>query len=280
MRRTATENRTNTSVKAQLAIQRHLYVDDQLISVEDSTQGLQFLDQLSDLLASGGFQLAKYASNSREVLKAIPTELLSPQLHEVDLHEEELPVHKTLGLAWDQDSDQLRIKVAVGGHPLTRRGLLLILASVYDSLGMVGPYMLPAKLLLQRLAKQELDWDTVISDAHRLTWEKWLRALPCLNGLSVSRVFEGFSTFVELHCFADASCDGYGAVCYFRTFNGMAYACPFIISKSRVAPVKRLSTPRLELCATVVAIKLSKIFNNSTISLCAAFCIGRTPPLS
>ena len=261
LRRTAIENRTNASVKAQLAIQRYLYVDDLLISVEDSTQAVQLVDELSDLLASGGFQLTKYASNSREVLEAIPTELLSPQLHEVNLYEEEIPMHKTLGQAWDPDNDQLRIKVAVGSHPLTRRRLLSVLPSVYDPLEMVGPYMLPAKLLLQKLAKQELDWDTVISDADRLTLEKWLRALPCLNGLSVPRLCEGFSfsTFAELHCFTDASCDGYGAVCYFRAFDGMAYACSFIIGKSRVAPVKRLSTPRLELCAAVVAIKLSKV---------------------
>ena len=74
LRRTATENRTNASIKAQLAIQRHLYVDDLLISVEDSTQAVQWVDELSDLLASGGFQLTKYASSSREVLEAIPTE--------------------------------------------------------------------------------------------------------------------------------------------------------------------------------------------------------------
>ena len=75
------------------------------------------------------------------------------------------------------------------------------------------------------------------------------------------RVYEAFSfsTFVELYCFADATSDGYGAVCFFRAFDGMTYACSFIIGKSRVAPVKRLSTPRLELCAAVVVVKLSKI---------------------
>ena len=57
--RTAIENRTNASVKTQLAIQRHLHVDDLLISVEDSTQVVQFVDELNNLLASGGFQLTK-----------------------------------------------------------------------------------------------------------------------------------------------------------------------------------------------------------------------------
>ena len=67
LRPTATENGTNASIKAQLAIQGHLYVDDLLISVKDSTQAVQLIDELSDFLASGGFQMAKYASNSREV---------------------------------------------------------------------------------------------------------------------------------------------------------------------------------------------------------------------
>ena len=49
LRRTAIKNRTNASIEAQLAIQRHLYVDDLLISVEDSTQAVQLVDELSDL---------------------------------------------------------------------------------------------------------------------------------------------------------------------------------------------------------------------------------------
>ena len=74
LRPTATENQTNASVKDQLAIQRHLYADDLLISVENSTQAVQLLGELSDFLASEGFQVAKYVSNSRKVLEAIPTE--------------------------------------------------------------------------------------------------------------------------------------------------------------------------------------------------------------
>ena len=62
-----------------------------------------------------------------------------------------------------------------------------------------------------------------------------------------------------MHCFCDASCDGYGAVCYFRILKNNIYKCSFIIGKSRVTPVKRLSTPRLELCAAVVAVRLSKL---------------------
>ena len=107
LRRTATENRTNASVKAELAIQRPLYVDDLLISVEDNTQAVQLANELSDLLASGGFQLAKHASNSREVLEAIPSELLSPQLHEVDLNKKDFLYTKLYTNTW------LGIRIAI-----------------------------------------------------------------------------------------------------------------------------------------------------------------------
>ena len=78
--------------------------------MEDSTPAVQLFGELSNLLANRGSQLVKYASNCRKVLEAISTELLSPQLHKVDLHEEELPVHKTLGLAWDPDSTSFASK--------------------------------------------------------------------------------------------------------------------------------------------------------------------------
>ena len=149
-----------------------MYVDDLLTSVKSCEEGIHLIRELNALLESGGFKMAKYSSNSPEVLEAIPNELLAPQLQELELNCEELPSHKTLGLSWDPNLDELRIKVTIGTHPMTRRGLLSTLASVYDPLGMAGPFLLPAKLLLQRLSKQALDWDTIIADADCRDWQK------------------------------------------------------------------------------------------------------------
>ena len=260
LRRTAQENRTNASEKAKTAISRHLYVDDLLISVPDSKAAVCLLTELNDLLASGGFQLAKYVSNRREVLEAVPPDLLAPQLHQVDLHEDDLPSHKALGLVWNPDDDLLCIKVTGSSHPFTRRVLLSLMASIYDPLGMVGLYMLPAKLILQRLTIQGLDWDSEISESDRLEWERWLNALPCLDQISMPCAYENLpgADRIELHCFADASCNGYGAVCYFWVSKAARVLTSFIIGKSRVVPIKKLSVPRLELCAAVVAIRLAK----------------------
>ena len=170
------------------------------------------------------------------------------------------PAHKTLGLVYPENN-RLCIEVAIKSYPLTRRGLLSVMASVYDPLGMIGPYMLPAKFLLQQLVDKDLDWDNEISEENRLLCKKWLIALPCPSGISILRVYENFSgaESVEMHCFCNANCDGYGAFCYFRILENNMYKCSFIIGKSRAALAKRLSTPRLKLCSAVVAVHLSKV---------------------
>ena len=155
-------------------------MDDLLTTARSSEKAVQLLREVYALLASGGFLMAKWTSNRLEVLETIRASFLAPQLHEIDLHEEDLPSQKALGLVWDTNADQLRIKVVIPGHPWTRRGLLSVLASVYDPLGVVGPFMLLAKLLLQRLG-----WDSIIPNEERLLWERWLDALPRLNGLSI-----------------------------------------------------------------------------------------------
>ena len=153
------------------------------------------------------------------------------------------------------------IKVVIPGHPWTRRGLLSVLASVYDPLGVVGPSTLPSKLLLQRLPKKSFGWDSVIPDEGRLSWKKKLDAQPHLNGWSILRCYSRLKNAqeIELHFFADARGDDYGAVSYIQTKSGLVYACSFIIGNCRVAPSHRLITPRLELCAALTAVRLSKI---------------------
>jgi len=79
-------------------------------------------------------------------------------------YDDDLSSHKTLGLIWHASTDQFYVKVALAVHPFTRRGLLSVLARLYDPLGIVAPYTLPAKLIVQRLAKQDYGWGTEIPE--------------------------------------------------------------------------------------------------------------------
>ena len=123
----------------------------------------------------------------------------------------------------------------------------------------MAPVVLTAKKLLQKLCK--LGWDEEIPEEVKTEWIQWLTDLQYLSNISISRCFtpSGFRICkkMELHCFAYACEGGYGAAIYLRCtdVSGNIH-CSFIMGKARLAPLKVVTIPRLELAAAVVAVKL------------------------
>jgi len=96
------------------------------------------------------------------------------------------------------------------------------------------------------------------------TWHRWVQALPKLEDVTLPRCFLPLENAdsIKLHCFSDTCETGYGAVCYFRIASGSSWCCQFVIGKSRVAPLKALSIPRLELCAATLATQLAQLVSS------------------
>ena len=67
---------------------------------------------------------------------------------------------------------------------------------------------------------------------------------------------------MEIHHFSDASESGYGVVSYARMV-GEKITCSFIMSKSRLTPLKAVTIPRLELAAATLAVKIDKIIKHN-----------------
>ena len=109
-----------------------------------------------------------------------------------------------------------------------------------------------------------MDWNEQIPEEYLERWRTWLQELPKLEQLSVDRCFKPDDlaevATTQLHHFADASQNGYGAATYLRVEdkNGKV-KCSFVMEKSRLAPIKPVTIPRMELSAAVVATKLDKI---------------------
>ena len=66
-----------------------------------------------------------------------------------------LPIERTLGMQWAMETDDFNFRIMDGGKAPTRRGILSVVRSIYDPLGVVAPVILPAKSLLQSLCKQK-----------------------------------------------------------------------------------------------------------------------------
>ena len=261
LRRTADDNKVEFTDEVVKNVKRNFYVDDCFKSVKSSETAADIVDQLRNILSKGGFRITKWLC--RKVLNSIPQVERAPSVLDLDLDKEKPPIQRTLGLHWDMKSDKFMFKVALKDKPNTRRGILSLTSSVYDTLGFVAPIILPAKKLLQDLCKQKLGWDDPISDVDNERWEKWKSQLPSLSEITVNRCFKpacfGDLKFAELHNFADASQIAYMAVSYLGLVDVEdRIHCVFLAGKSRLAHLRPMTVPRLELPAAVLAVQLDQ----------------------
>ncbi|XP_014676416.1 PREDICTED: uncharacterized protein LOC106816352 [Priapulus caudatus] len=232
-------------------------------SVDDSERAIHLVNQLSALLSRGGFRLTKWMCNNRIVIESIPQEERAKTVKDLNLDEQVLPTERALGVTWNAESDKLGYRIKMKEKPLTRRGILSVVSSIFDPLGLASPVVLPAKNF-QDLCRRQAGWDEPITENEQRRWEAWVKGINNLEQFSVDRCIKpkGFGQVIscQLHHFCDASESGYGAVSYVRqvTHEGKVHCC-ILMAKARLSPKSMMTIPRLELLAAVEAVKLSKI---------------------
>ena len=265
--RTAEDSRSDFSDELILCVQRNFYVDDFLKSVPDEIQAVQVISQLTGLLSQGGFHLTKWVSNSREVLLAVPEDDRAQEVKSLDLSRDALPAECALGVYWCAETDTFSFRTVNQNKPFTRRGILSVVSSVYDPLGLLCPFVLSAKLLVQELCKQKYGWDDELPPEDVTRWLQWLEDLPKVEQLKVRRCIKPpdasqVKTY-SLHHFCDASQVGYGVASYLRMEFAIGRPhCSLVLGKSRLAPIKTTTIPRLELMAAVLSVKVDKMLRS------------------
>ncbi len=260
LKKTADDNKDLYDQQTIDVVYNNFYVDDCLVSVDTEEEAKRISTQLISLLKRGGFNLRKWKTNKPKALADLPEDAKASSAKSLELE----PMERTLGIQWNIDDDVFVIYNEVKDQPHTRRGILSVLSSVYDPLGFVAPVILQAKLILQRLCKDKLSWDEVADDDTQRKWVKWLSHIDELKQTSVSRPYnpQGFPVRkIEIHNFADASQEAYGAVSYLRVIGEDEVHCAFLMGKSRLAPLKSVTIPRLELMAAVIAVRLNKLLH-------------------
>ncbi|XP_058828074.1 uncharacterized protein LOC131687983 [Topomyia yanbarensis] len=134
--------------------------------------------------------------------------------------------------------------------------------SFFDPLGMLAPYTIHGKMIIQDLWRQGCSWDEKIDDACADKWQRWTAVMEEVAMIKIPRCYfsettnEDFES-LQLHVFTDASENAYGCVAYFRIVVQGIPRCALVAAKSKVAPLKHLSIPRLELQAAVLGSRLA-----------------------
>ena len=250
---------------------RDFYVDDLLSGASTEEEARVLTSQLNQMMEKGGFKLRKWTSNVPSVLHCIPIESQATN-HVLSLNSDKSI--KVLGIMWDPSTDMFNFSIMPHKHSvITKRSILSEIASVFDPLGWLAPTVIYAKVFLQELWSHKLDWDDPVPETILSKWTHFHVQLPLLKKLTIPRfVLSNQPSDIQLHAFCDASEKAYCAVIYMRTVSDNNIHVSLLTSKTRVAPVKTISLPRLELCSALLLttlleavlpslnIKISKIF--------------------
>ncbi|KAJ8027919.1 hypothetical protein HOLleu_30014 [Holothuria leucospilota] len=245
-------------------VNKNFYVDDGLYSVDTDDKAVDLILRTKQMLSKGGVNFHKFKSNSKVVLSSLPECDVEMSAGVLNPFSESVDVDRVLGIQWCVESDKFKFRIVINDTPLTRRGVLSTISSVYDPFGFIAPVILVGKQILQQLCHNNLDWDSPLPDQLRCKWVNWRSSLPRLESIEIERCFKplGFGTSVktELHHFCDASVSGYGYCSYIRMINDdNVVHCRLVMSKSRVVPRKPVTVPRLELTAAVLSAKMSTL---------------------
>ena len=146
----------------------------------------------------------------------------------------------------------------------SRRKMLSLISAIFDPLGLIAPVAVRGRLLLQEATMIKLDWDEMLPRELQQRWSDWLSDIQHLHALHFPRCMKPFKTAVsELHVFSDASELAYGCCAYLRNVlpDGTVHLS-LIVARCRIAPLKQMSVPRLELEGAVMAAKMSAVLQD------------------
>ena len=243
--------------EASRVILQNTFVDDTCTSVPTLESALKLQRELVALLSRGKFTLRKWMSNRPEVLAEIPPSdcAMNPDIFKFQDLDGTLLGTAILGLAWNPVTDVFSFQVKVDGNSnVTKRNILSQVARIYDPLGLLAPITFYGKWIIQHLWQLGLGWDEVPPRELVVKWEQFQKELVLLSNFSLDRCVRlDTAVDVQLHGFSDSSERGYAAVVYLRstTPDGGTHTA-LLIAKSKVAPLKKISLPRLELCGAVL----------------------------
>jgi hypothetical protein len=262
------EDHRDLSCEASNFIQNDFYVDDGLHSVQTETKAIQLLKDAREICQKGSLRLHKIASNSQLVIDAFPvSEVISSKDVEKSVNNDLSFVEKALGIHWNLKEDALTFTFDVKDKSPTKRNVLSMVASVFDPLGLVAAAVLPGRLVLQEAMRSKVEWDELIPTDQIATWTRWINDMQKLSTMKIPRCYFNTRSLpwstAELHHFADASVKGYGECSYLRVVdsNNNVHSS-LVMAKSRVAPLRSVTIPRLELQAAVLAVRMARFLQN------------------
>lgn len=244
--------------EAAAAVKANFYMDDLLLAAPTAEKAKRAVSDITTVLSRSGFELANWASNDASVIRGIPAARKATAA--VNIAGADLD--RVLGVLWDPRQDAFifgRGGTAVTDVPdnPTKRELLSEAMKVFDPAGFITCLTVRSKILLQEVWRSGTGWDVPVAENLARKWREW-RNLMAATDVAIPRcAVWNRENDATLHVFSDASELACCAVAYRVERCGSDSKVSFIAAKTKVAPLRPLSIPRLELQAAVMAARLA-----------------------
>ena len=231
-----------------------IYVDNLITGTDSTESAVQLYHGAKSIFREASMNLREWISNDSLMNEFIANE-----------DKASCDSVKVLGHTWNIQSDSLSLKkqspVKETTTP-TKRSVLSKIASVFDPLGLFSPVLIQGKVFIQSLWSKNIEWDDEISNEDKTVWSSVSSNMSKLSDISVKRCIaldDNENVQRSLVCFCDASSCAYAANVYLLQANG-ANECKsdLIFSKTRLAPLKKMTIPRLELMGVVIRVRCLK----------------------
>ncbi|GFQ67959.1 integrase catalytic domain-containing protein [Trichonephila clavata] len=190
-----------------------IYVDDFICGRNDVPDALlRTTLECLQIFSDAGMLLSKWRTNSKQI------DLLWQQGVETEFSETSAtdlrPPIKVLGLAWDSEKDLIYFDPKdllkfMSRKTESKRFILSVVGHIFDPIGILGPFVIKLKCLLQDLWTLGVDWDSELPPKLRHKWQLWSREAEGLTEIKIPRFYLGDVdqelSSVDMHCFSDAS---------------------------------------------------------------------------
>lgn len=246
---------------ASIEAMNNMYMDDYINSIDGSEKAEIIYTQMVNMFKSGGFNLTKWISNDLTLLDKIKNSYSNDNSNSINFDTDAQDITKIVGMQWHPNSDNFTFKINSenDSQDITKRIILSTTARLFDPIGLIGPVTAFMKLLVQECWKLNLDWDSPVPSSISQQFEQFRKELAYLEQLKIPRhVGISSKSHITLIGYADASEKCYGATVFIRVSSDehSEGTVTLLTSKSRVAPLKKTSLARLELCASLLLANL------------------------
>lgn len=252
----ANDNKAQNPAASEI-LNTQMYVDDVLAGSHELEDAFRRRNELIEVLGSAGFVLRKWTANHIRLLEDLPCENL---LDADFLKLSDASTTKTLGLRWNAGTDSFYFKLVSqpGRDVVTKRAVLSEIAKLFDPAGWLSPKIIVAKIIMQQIWKDKTDWDECLKPLTLNHWHAFLNDYPNIEKINIPRWVNFHPEYdIELHGFCDASEKAYAATLYVRSISSSSEIQTHLLaSKTKVAPVKTETLPRLELCGAALMAKM------------------------